>query len=94
MTRPIAYHPHITSSLSKVMTDAPPTVAMMRAMAESRLVPAVSRSVPDEIPPITKPKKTVPSPVRNRSLLLVLTTGHEQTRRMERRTGSQASDEE
>ena len=73
MTRPIAYHPHITSSLSKVMTAAPPTVAMLIAMAESRLVPAVSRSVRYEIQPITRPQKTALRPVIHRSFLLVLT---------------------
>ena len=73
MARPIAYQPNSTSSLSKVMTAAPPTVAMMIAMAESRLVPTVSRSVRYEIQPIMRPKKTAPSPVIHRSSLLVLT---------------------
>jgi hypothetical protein len=63
-------------------------------MAESTLVPAVSRSVRYEIQPITRPQKTAPRPVLNRSFLLVLPTGDEKARRTESLSGSQISDEE
>ena len=96
MARPIAYQPNSTSSLSKVMTAAPPTVAMLIAMAESRLVPAVSRSVRYEIQPITRPKKIAPRPVINMSFLLVLTLPAPclASPLAGQLTGSQASDEE
>jgi hypothetical protein len=96
MARPIAYHPNSTSSLSKVLTASPPRVAMMIAMAESRLVPAVSRSVRYEIQPITRPQKTAPSPVINMSFLLVLTLSALwlASPLAGQRTGAQASDEE
>ena len=87
MTRPIAYHPNSLSSLSKVLTAAPPTVAMMIAMAASRSLPAVSRSVRSEIQSFTRPKKTAPRPVIHPSSFPVLTPGKEQARRIERRTG-------
>lgn len=83
MTRPIAYQPNSTSFFSKVVTAAPPTTAMKIAMAESTVVPAVSRSVCYKIQPITRPKKTAPRPVRNRSFLLGFPTGDEKARRTE-----------
>jgi len=59
--------------LSKAVTTAPPTTALMRAMAVSTLVPLDSRSIRYEIQPITRSKKTAPSPAINTAFLLVCT---------------------
>ncbi len=60
----------------------------------STVVPAVSRSVGYKIQPITRPKKTAPRPVRNKSFLLGFPTGDEKARRTENLSVSQLSDEE
>jgi hypothetical protein len=60
----------------------------------STVVPAVRRSVRYKIQPITRPKKTAPRPVSNRSFLLGFPTGDEQARRTENLCVSQLSDAE